>query len=296
MKIKTLLDGDKRAPTPKQGTLSSPDSQPMMNMPIQIFQPWSNMIVKIKIPDKIFKVLLNVYDETMKDWKSFGDQLVGQVEEEPEVTEEIRNKFPEWINFCNSSVIEYIKTATLQTMTAEPDKMNEFMADKVLTRISTMWFVNQKPNEYNPIHIHTNCKVSAICYLKTPKQQIIGRKTHYKTDGKITFTNNTGTDTLFSNATCSFEPKAGDMYIFGALQHHMVWPYRSADPNDERVSISFNVDTITKSGLKRQQQEQEEMVKYYQEQKQKSENEKLNLNNEVKDDKSADASNINKSG
>ena len=38
------------------------------------------------------------------------------------------------------------------------------------------------------------------------------------------------------------------------------------------------------------------MIKYYQEQKQKSENEKLNLNNEVKDDKSADASNINKSG
>ena len=288
MKIKTLLDGDKRAPTPKQGTLSSPDSQPMMNMPIQIFQPWSNMIVKIKIPDKIFKVLLNMYDETMKDWKSFGDQLVGQVEEEPEVTEEIRNKFPEWINFCNSSVIEYIKTATLQTMTAEPDKMNEFMADKVLTRISTMWFVNQKPNEYNPIHIHTNCKVSAICYLKTPKQQIIGRKTHYKTDGRITFTNNTGTDTLFSNATCSFEPKAGDMYIFGALQHHMVWPYRSADPNDERISLSFNADFRTQSQLLQEQQQQE---KLYEDMKKNKEQQ-----SEVKDDKSADVSNINKSG
>ena len=99
MKIKTLLDGDKNAPTLKQGKLSSPDSQPMMNMPIQIFQPWSNMIIRIKIPDEIFKVLLNMYDETMKDWKSFGEQLVGQVEEEPEVTEEMRNKFPEWTNF-----------------------------------------------------------------------------------------------------------------------------------------------------------------------------------------------------
>ena len=37
-------------------------------------------------------------------------------------------------------------------------------------------------------------------------------------------------------------------------------------------------------------------MKYYEEQRQKSENEKLNLNNEVKDDKSADVSNINKSG
>ena len=41
------------------------------------------------------------------------------------------------------------------------------------------------------------------------------------------------------------------MYIFGALQHHMVY-YRSTDPNDERVSISFNADTITKSGLEKQ--------------------------------------------
>ena len=288
MKIKTLLDGDKNAPTLKQGKLSSPDSQPMMNMPIQIFQPWSNMIIRIKIPDEIFKVLLNMYDETMKDWKSFGEQLVGQVEEEPEVTEEMRNKFPEWTNFCTSAVIEYVKTATLQTMTAEPVKMKEFMADQVLAKISTMWFVNQKPGEYNPIHIHTNCKVSSVCYLKTPKQQVVDRKPHFKADGKITFTNNTGTDALFSNASCSFVQKAGDMYLFGSLQHHMVWPYRSADPNDERISLSFNADFRTQSQLQHEQKQQEklyeEMTKYKQQQ------------SEVKDDKSADVSNINKSG
>ena len=76
----------------------------------------------------------------------------------------------------------------------------------------------------------------------------------------------------------------------------MVWPYRSADPNDERVSISFNADMITKSGLARKEKEQEEMMKYYEKEKQKSENEKLNLNNEVKNDKSTDVSNVNKSG
>ena len=288
MKIKTLLDGDKNAPTLKRGKLSSPDSQPMMNMPIQIFQPWSNMIIRIKIPDEIFKVLLNMYDETMKDWKSFGEQLVGQVEEEPEVTEEMRNKFPEWTNFCTSAVIEYVKTATLQTMTAEPVKMKEFMADQVLAKIPTMWFVNQKPGEYNPIHIHTNCKVSSVCYLKTPKQQVVDRKPHFKADGNITFTNNTGTDALFSNASCSFVPKAGDMYLFGSLQHHMVWPYRSADPNDERISLSFNADFRTQSQLQHEQKQQEklyeEMTKYKQQQ------------SEVKDDKGVIVSNINKSG
>ena len=66
----------------------------------------------------------------------------------------------------------------------EQAKIKEFMAEQLFARITTMWFVNQKPGEYNPVHIHTNCKVSSVCYLKTPKQQVIDRKHHYKTDGK----------------------------------------------------------------------------------------------------------------
>ena len=280
MKIKNLLDESGQNPT----QVNSPNTNSMKKMPIQIFQPWSNMIVKIKIPDDIFKVLLNMYDETIKDWKSFGHQLVGSVEQEPEVSEAMRDKYPEWREFCRSSVIEYVKTATLQTLTADPDKMKEFMADQVFAKLSTMWFVNQKPGEYNPVHIHTNFKVSSVCYLKTPKQQVVDRKTHYKSDGKITFINNTGTDLSFSNSQCSFDPKPGDMYIFGALQHHMVWPYRSADPNDERVSLSFNADFRTQSQLQHEQKQQEEM---YEDMKKVKEGE---------NDKSVTDGNINKSG
>ena len=191
MKIKNLLDEDKQAPTLNQPTEYLPNTNSIRQTPIQIFQPWANMIVKIKIPDDMFKVLLNMYDETMKDWKSFGQQLVGQVEEEPEVSEAIRNKFPEWLQFCQSVIIEYVKTATMQNLASEQEQMNSFLKEQIFARISTMWFVNQKPGEYNPAHIHTNCKVSSVCYLKTPKQQIKERKPHYKSDVKITFTNNT---------------------------------------------------------------------------------------------------------
>ena len=122
--------------------------------------------------------------------------------------------------------------------------------------------------------------------MKTPKQQVRGRKDHYEADGKVTFMNNTGTDWNFANAQCSFEPKPGDMYLFGALQHHMVWPYRSADPNDERVSLSFNADVTTKSLLENSKKEHEMMYEHMKKMKE----------SEVKDDKSIDASNINKSG
>ena len=250
---------------------------------------WSNIIIRFKIPDSIFENLLELYEEiNSSKWKSFGTQLVGQIDNEPEVTAELREKYPTWINFCNEAARNFAMTQTQTVFAAEPKKWSNFLNDELFTRINTMWFVKQKPGEYNPIHIHTNCKISSIAYVKTPKQQVKDRKEHYQTDGQVTFMNNSGTDMNFSASQCTFEPKAGDMYVFPALQHHMVWPYRSADPNDSRISLSFNADFITKSKL---EQEQKNHQKMYEEMK-KYEQQK----SEVKNDKSTDVSDINKSG
>lgn len=275
MKIKNLLDDNKREPSEKPSRAA---------LPIQVISPWANIIVKTKIPDATFEKLLELYEYTMKNKKSFGDQLVGQIDDEPEVTQKILEKFPEWSHFCLQSIENFVKTQAEVNFVGEEEKLQVMRTERYLSRIQTMWFVNQKPGEYNPTHIHTNCKVSAICYLKTPKQQVRGRKDHYKSDGKVTFTNNTGTDLNFANYQASFEPKPGDFYIFPAMQHHAVWPYRSADPDDLRVSLSFNSDVTTEASLKKTQEDQENLYKEMKKMK------------ESENDKSADASNINKSG
>ena len=274
MKVKNLLDDENKPNIP-------PKTE---RIPIQVISPWTNIIIKTKIPDEIFQNLLELYEYTMKNKKSFGDQLVGQIDDEPEVTQEILQKYPQWADFCLQSTEHFVKTQGEINNVGEEAHLQRVRTDKYLCKINTMWFVNQKPGEYNPIHIHTNCKVSGICYLKTPKQQVRSRKDHYQADGKITFTNNTGTDMNFANYQASFEPKAGDFYVFPAMQHHMVWPYRSADPEDLRVSLSFNSDVITEGALKKQQEDQE---KVYEEMKKMKESE---------NDKSTDVSNINKSG
>tara|TARA_Y100000817_G_C16566850_1_gene415716 strand:- start:28 stop:639 length:612 start_codon:yes stop_codon:yes gene_type:complete len=202
---------------------------------------------------------------------------------------EILEKFPMWGGFCMDAVRNYATTQNTITLAAEKDKLNAFLKEKLLTKINTMWFVRQKPGEYNPSHIHTNCKVSAIAYVRTPKQQVKSRKNHYESDGKVTFMNNTGTDINFASAQCSFEPVPGDMYVFGAHQHHMVWPYRSADPDDKRVSLSFNADITTQTDLQTMHKREKEMVKHY------IDNNLID-NSEVKDDKGVTASDINKSG
>ena len=198
---------------------------------VEYIQPWSNFVCKIKLPDEVFDDLQKLYDETSKLNKSFGTELVGQINYEPEVTPELQNKFPNFMQFCLQAVRQYVTSAMTQALQGDNQKKNlkdfvEKEAPNLLTRMHTMWFVNQKPGEYNPAHIHTNCKVSSVMYLKKPSRQIKDRKDHYKSDGMITFMNNTGTDMNFTNAQCSFNPEPGDMYIFPALQHHMVWPYR----------------------------------------------------------------------
>ena len=274
MKVKNLLDDENKPSTPPKGE----------RIPMQVISPWTNIIIKTKIPDVIFQNLLELYEYTMKNKKSFGDQLVGQIDDEPEVTQEILQKYPQWADFCLQSTENFVKMQGEINHVGEEAHLQRVRTERYLCKINTMWFVNQKPGEYNPIHIHTNCKVSGICYLKTPKQQVRSRKDHYQADGKITFTNNTGTDMNFANYQASFEPKAGDFYVFPAMQHHMVWPYRSADPEDLRVSLSFNSDVITEGALKKQQEDQE---KVYEEMKKMKESE---------NDKSTDVSDINKSG
>ena len=92
MKVKNLLDDNGNKP-------SEPQQQ---RLPIEVFAPWSNIIIRFKIPDNIFANLLELYDEiNSSKWKSFGDQLVGQIDDEPEVTPELREKYPLWTNFCN---------------------------------------------------------------------------------------------------------------------------------------------------------------------------------------------------
>jgi len=251
---------------------------------VQYIQPWSNMICKFKLPDHVFERLWELYDYTMGiKWKSFGGQLVGQINEEPEVTPDILEKFPEWGQWCIQSVEQFIQTQMSQSVIGS-ESPDDFFKQKLLTRLTTMWFVNQKPHEYNPVHVHTNCKVSSVVYLKTPKNQIKGRKDHYQSDGKITFMNNSGTDRNFSNPQCSFAPKAGDMYVFPAHQHHMVWPYRSTDPDDLRVSLSFNADFTTKKQLDAENKNAEKMF------------EEMKKMKESENDKSVTDGNINKSG
>ena len=62
--------------------------------------------------------------------------------------------------------------------------------------------------------------------------------------------------------------------------------YRSSNPDDSRISLSFNADYTSKSALEQEQKNQERL---YQDMKKYKES-------EAKNDKGTDVSDINKSG
>ena len=213
------------------------------NLPIQILAPWANIVLKSKIPDDIFQDLLKMYDEVKNSkWDSHGNNLVGQIEEELTVKTENQKQHPNWINFCALMSQKFLVAQQNTNQVSETTDSKKVNSNKFTVNINAMWFVNQKPLEYNPAHVHSNCSISAIAYLKTPKERIKSKKEFYDTDGKLSFINNAGLDTRWSVPILNLEPKEQDIYIFPALQTHLVYPYQSNNSQDRRVSISFNAD------------------------------------------------------
>jgi hypothetical protein len=49
-----------------------------------------------------------------------------------------------------------------------------------------------------------------------------------------------GTGQSFCSNNIQFAPKVGDLYLFPSWLHHTVYPFRT--PNEERRSISFNLN------------------------------------------------------
>ena len=97
------------------------------------------------------------------------------------------------------------------------------------------------------MHIHTECTISAVMYIKVPKMLPCRKEHRPNDDGSILFTSNASRDVDFSQSVITIPPQVGDFFIFGAKQQHAVYPYRCEEGDPERRSISFNAVFQSKS-------------------------------------------------
>ena len=111
---------------------------------------------------------------------------------------------------------------------------------KVLTQVSIQasWVNFMTAGEFNPPHMHLNCDLSSVLFVKTPE----GLKEEHKKftgtgpgPGALSFTY--GEYQLYTISSRSFFPEEGDLFMFPATLTHFVAPFLC---KGERISLSAN--------------------------------------------------------
>ena len=209
-------------------------------MDITVLQPWSTPVIKTKLPPEVLQTMIEITDQVIadKEAKSWGHNLAGQIDSELLIEQNILEQTG-MLGFFMGAVRHFVMMCKCQQL---PDHIEAVQKEEWLTQMLTMWVVSQYPNEYNPAHLHTQCQISTVMYLKVP-EMLPSRKEHRANDdGSILFFGNASRDVDFSVPQIVCSPQVGDFYMFGAHQQHAVYPYRCAEGQKEieRRSISFN--------------------------------------------------------
>ena len=209
-------------------------------MDITVLQPWSTPVIKTKLPPEVLQTMIEITDQVIadKEAKSWGHNLAGQIDSELLIEQNILEQTG-MLGFFMGAVSHFVMMCKCQQL---PDHLEAVQKEEWLTQMLTMWVVSQYPNEYNPAHLHTQCQISTVMYLKVP-EMLPSRKEHRANDdGSILFFGNASRDVDFSVPQIVCSPQVGDFYMFGAHQQHAVYPYRCAEGQKEieRRSISFN--------------------------------------------------------
>ena len=209
-------------------------------MSLTMLQPWSTPVMKTKLPPEVLQTMIEISDKVIvdKNAESWGKNLAGQIDTELLVEHDILEQTGV-MGFFLGAVRQFVITCKCQMM---PGFEQLIQKEEWLIQMLTMWIVSQQPNEYNPMHIHTECTISSVMYLKVPKILPTRKEHRPADDGSILFTTNASRDVDFSVPNIVIHPAVGDFYIFGAQQQHAVYPYRCAEgqKETERRSISFN--------------------------------------------------------
>ena len=214
-------------------------------MHIDLIQPWSVPVFKTTLPPDVLQTMIEISDHIIadKDTESWGPNLAGQIEKELKVEHKILEQTGV-MGFFMGAIRQFVIMCKCQQM---PDSIAAIQREEWYTQMLTMWIISQQPGEYNPMHIHTQCTISSVMYLKVPKM-LPSRKEHRPgDDGSILFCSNASRDVDFSNPNVTYCPAVGDFFMFGAQQQHAVYPFRCEEGDPERRSISFNAIFQSKS-------------------------------------------------
>lgn len=200
----------------------------------KLLKPFGPDIGLFKIPSEVYEKLIMLSDKVLKDKDrvDWGKNLVGQIAEEPWLS----NKEME-----EEGILQYLEMMLYNYVWNSLTRSGHEL-EKLETKLDHAWIVSQYENEYNPIHFHTYCDLSAVLWLNVPELNDRSKKgtlPEYKMqrDGMIEFVYKTACPTGMEKGSMSFLPTPGQLAIFPSNLLHTVYPFQGPG---ERRSIAFN--------------------------------------------------------
>ena len=190
------------------------------------------------LPQDAVDAMLKMSDEILSDKlsESHGQSLAGVIDKEVKVYKSDMEKagVDQLLESCVKSYVVHCAK-------------NNGMFEETYTfesMINSAWIVSQYENEYNPVHNHTGCDISAVIYLKVPnvkgRRNLESKKGKDDNDGNIAFihsaTGNRNFD-VFENGVMNITPAAGFLFMFPSYLLHTVYPFIG---EGERRCLPFN--------------------------------------------------------
>lgn len=199
--------------------------------------PFAPMIMYAKMPMDLVRRMNKYVNKTIKDEEKIknldhSNNLVGKLKQEFLIES---NELDKHLPFFNNVVAKYLDTDLSRSFKSLA-KGTGYGID-----YKSAWIVRQFAGEYNPAHIHTECSMSCVGYLRLPEkieeEWEEDYKDHYPANGHIEFLH--GSSGKMHVHTLMVKPSVGDFFIFPADLIHMVYPFKS---EGERRSFSMNIE------------------------------------------------------
>ena len=199
-----------------------------------LVKPFGPNLGMFNVPPEVLKTLIKLTDKILEDENrvDWGNNLVGQVKEEPWVSNEILKEAGIY-QYLSMMLYNYV----WNSLTRDGHEL-----EKLEVHLDHMWIVSQYAGEYNPIHFHTYCDLSSVMWLKIPEMEDrhkTKKLPEYKMqrDGMIEFVYKTACPSGLEKGSISFLPTEGQMAIFPSNLLHTVYPFEGLG---ERRSVAFN--------------------------------------------------------
>tara|TARA_B100001989_G_C24551003_1_gene474735 strand:- start:434 stop:1222 length:789 start_codon:yes stop_codon:yes gene_type:complete len=201
-------------------------------------KPFGPFLASCMLPEDAVSAMLKMSDEILSNKlsESHGQSLAGVINKEMKVYKS---------DMKNAGVNQLLESCVRSYVIQSAKNHGMFKETYTFeSMINAAWIVSQYENEYNPIHNHSGCDISAVIYLKCPdvksRRNLEAKKGKIDFDGDIHFVHSamgSRNYDVFERGMLNIVPTPGLLLMFPSYLTHTVYPFVG---EGERRSLPFN--------------------------------------------------------